>query len=64
MQMKDHGNPPQSRSPHQLEAGRMTAVSQQHVGPEPVEDLLGQLEKDRRLARVGRAFRAAWTQWA
>ena len=32
----------------------MPAVSQQHVGPEPVEDLLGQLKEDRRLARVGR----------
>ena len=32
----------------------MTAVSQQHVGPEPVEDLVGQLEEDRRLSRVGR----------
>ena len=31
----------------------MTAVSQQHVRPEPVEDLLGQSEEDRRLARVG-----------
>ena len=31
----------------------MPAVSQQHVGPEPVEDLLDQLEEDRRLAGSG-----------
>ena len=36
----------------------MTAVSQQHIGPEPVEDLLGQLEENRRLARVGRPLGA------
>jgi len=36
----------------------MTAVSQQHIGPEPVEDLLGQLEEDRRLVRVGRPLGA------
>jgi hypothetical protein len=36
----------------------MTAVSQQHVGPEPVEDLVGQLEEDRRLPRVGRPLGA------
>jgi hypothetical protein len=37
----------------------MTAVSQQHIGPEPVEDLLEQLGEDRRLARVGRPLGAA-----
>ena len=37
----------------------MTAVSQQHVRPEPVEGLLGQLEEDRRLVRVGRPLGAA-----
>jgi len=36
----------------------MPAVGQQHVGPEPVKDLLGQLEKDRRLPRVGRPLGA------
>jgi hypothetical protein len=54
VQVQDHGNPSLSRPPHQLEAGRMPAVSQHHVGPEPVEDLLGQLKEDRRLARVAR----------
>ena len=37
----------------------MTAVSQQHVGPEPVEDLVDQLEEDRRLAQVGRPLSEA-----
>ena len=37
----------------------MTAVSQQHVRPEPVEGLLGQLQENRRLARVGRRLGAA-----
>ena len=37
---------------------RMTAVSRQHIGPEPVEDLLGQLEENRRLARAGRPLGA------
>jgi len=36
----------------------MTAVSQQHIGLEPVEDLLGQLEENRRLARAGRPLGA------
>jgi len=58
VQVEDHGNPPLARPPHQLETGRMTAVSQQHVGPEPVEDLVGQLEEDRRLPRVGRPLGA------
>src|SRR5271157_6462137 len=40
----------------------MTAVGQQHVGPEPVEDLLGQLEEDRRLPRVGRTEQLARAQ--
>jgi len=34
----------------------MPAVGQQHVGPEPVEDLIGQFEEDRRLPRVWRPF--------
>ena len=59
VQVEDDGNPPLPRPPHQLEAGRMTAVGQQHVGPEPVEDLVDQLEEDRRLARVGRPLGAA-----
>ena len=50
--------PPLLRPPHQLKAGRMPAVGQEHAGPEPVEDLLGQLEKDHRLARVGRPLGA------
>jgi len=37
----------------------MPAVAQQHVGPEPVQDLLGQLEYDRRLPLVGRPVSAA-----
>jgi len=35
----------------------MPAVRQQHLGLEPVEDLLGQLEEGRRLLEVGRPFR-------
>ena len=38
-QMGDNGNTPLPRPPHQLEAGRMTPVGQQHVGPEALEDL-------------------------
>jgi len=37
----------------------MTAVGQQHVGPEPIEDLFGEVEKDGLLAWVGRALGAA-----
>jgi len=58
VQVEYHGNSPQSRPPHQLEAGRMPAVRQQHVRPEPVEDLLSQVEEDRRLAGVGRPLGA------
>jgi hypothetical protein len=37
---------------HQLVARRMAAVGQEDVGPKSLEDLVGQLEKDSRLARI------------
>ncbi len=36
----------------------MTPVRKQHLGLEPVEDLLGQFEEDRRLPRVRRPLGA------
>ena len=59
VQMEDHGDPPRPAAAHQLEAGRMTAVGQQHVGPEPVEHLLGQLQENGPLPRIRRPLRPA-----
>ena len=59
VQAEDDGNTPLPRPPHQLKAGRMPAVGEQDVGPEPVEDLPGQVKEYHRLAPVGRPLEAA-----
>ena len=61
VQVEDDGNLQHSRPPHQLEAGPMPIVGQQHVRPEPVKDLPGQPEKDLRLPRVGCPLARGWT---
>jgi hypothetical protein len=58
MQVEDDGNPPLPRTPHPFEAGRVPAGGQQHGGPAPVHELLGQLEEERRLPPVGRPLGA------
>ena len=44
---------------HQLQAGGMTTVGQQHMGAKPLQNLVGQVEKACRFLHVGRTLGAA-----
>jgi hypothetical protein len=43
---------------HQLQAGGMTTVGQQHMGAKPLQNLVGQVEKASRFLHVGRTLGA------
>ncbi len=52
VQMEDDRDDSCPRSLHQLEARGMAAIGEQDIGPEPIQDLLGQVEEDGCLTRV------------
>jgi hypothetical protein len=56
VQVKDDRDVSQPRPPHQLQAGGMTPVGQQHVGPKPLQNLVGQVEKRSRFSHVERTL--------
>ena len=54
VQVEDDGRAGRACPTHQLQADGVSAVGQQGLGPEPFEDLLGEVEEHGALVRGGR----------
>ena len=53
VQVEDNRDASGPSPAHELEADRMPAVGQQNLGPEPVQHLVGQVEKQCAFSRTG-----------
>ena len=59
MEVENHRDPSAPRPAHELQADRVSAIRQNHLGPEPIQHLVKQIEEDRPFTRPRRPLGSA-----